>query len=218
MSEEAKAVQELAKLGQRTLDSADKAGGWIADIFGEGIQNLAGTFADSAAGLRYRNRIRVLDKTQRAIEAAGLTGKLRPLPERIALPLLEAIAEECDETLQDVWATYIRNAANPEKPTADRVLIDVVRRLEPEDWPVLKLLFQSAAETLSFTEFGLDSESLEVILDRFVALGLLTFDDDTAVYLLTESSNNAPKLKVQGSAGLFESTRLLRALEVATAG
>lgn len=212
MSEEAKAVQEVAKLGQRSLDTLDKAGGWTTSVFGEGINNLAGAWADNTAGIRLRNRIRVLEKTQKAIDASSFAGRLRLLPERIALPLLEAISEESDETLQDVWAAYIRNAADPLKPPADRLLIDLIRRLEPVDWPVLSRLFDAGFATIRAEDLGQDEQFLVQTMDRLTALGLFTLDDDTAVYRVTARGEPRPRLRVQMAVGIYEDTRLFYAL------
>lgn len=214
MTDEAKAAEELAKLGQRSLETAEKAGGWVDKVFGEGFQQLGGTWADSMAGLRYRNRIRVLQKTQAAIAAAGLSGGVRSLSERIALPLLEAISDESDDGLQDVWAAYIRNAVNPSKPRADRILIDVIRRLEPADWPILEKLFQSDATRLKAEDFGLSENELSEVMDRLVALGLVDFDDKNSAYLVISTPDQI--LTVECRDGQYFANRVLRMLKLAT--
>ncbi|MCS6626264.1 hypothetical protein N0B44_25420 [Roseibacterium beibuensis] len=216
MSDEAKAVEALAKLGERSLETADKAGGWATRVFGEGFQQLGGTWADSMAGYRFRNRVRVLQKTQAAIEKAGLTDDIRTLSDRLALPLLEAISDESDETLQDVWAAYIRNAVDPTKSNGDRLLIDVIRRLEPRDWPILQTLFLSGNVTLGPSEFGLLEDELGEILDRLTALGLLDFDDDQSVYLIAEGSS-PPALKIRCGGGDYYAMKLLRRFQDAVA-
>ena len=216
MSEEAKAVQEVAKLGQQSLETLDKAGSWTTSVFGEGIDNLAGAWADSTAGFRLRNRIRVFEKTQKAIDASSLSGRMRLLPDRIAFPLLDAISYESDETLQDVWASYIRNAADPEKPPADRLLIDIIRRLEPADWYVLKSLFEAGPVVLQVEDLGPDRPALIMTLDRLAALGLLAIDDTKMVFMIAEGPSDLPRLKVKGDEETYEATRLLWTLRLAT--
>lgn len=214
MSEEAKALEEALKLGQRSLETLEKGGGWLDGVLGDGLRELGGVFTDNMAAHRYLNRLNVLKKTQKKIEARGLQGQVRQLSGRVALPLLEAISDESDETLQDVWANYIRNAVDPAKPAPDRLLIDVIKRLEPADWPVLKKLFSSNPVLLSPAEFHLPDDELSTVLDRLVALGLLEFDDDRSVYVVVGSPANM--LTVACGGAKYYENRLLRALAVAT--
>lgn len=216
MSDEAKALEEALKLGQRSLETLEKSGGWLDGIIGDGFRQLGGVFTDNMAAHRYLNRLRILKNTQEKIVAAGLQGQARKISGRIALPLLEAISDESDESLQDVWAVYIRNAVDPSKPTPDKLLIDVIRRLEPADWPVLKRLFSSDPVLLDAAEFDLPEEELSVVLDRLTALGLLDFDDDRSVYIVVGSP--AKMLTVSCGGAKYYENRLLRALAVATTG
>jgi hypothetical protein len=215
MSDEAKAIEEVSKLGQRSLETLEKGGGWLDGVLGDGFRELGGVFTDNMAAYRYRNRLRVLKKTQDAIEAAGLQGQVRQLSDRIAVPLLEAIADESDEALQDVWASYIRNSVDPSKPNPDRLLIDVIRRLEPADWPVLQMLFSAGDRELRPEDFGLSENGLSQVLDRLTALGLLDFDDDRSVYVVASMPVRMLTISC-GGAKYFEN-RLLHSLRRATA-
>jgi hypothetical protein len=179
-----KATEELAKLGKRSLDTVDKAGGWLDEIFGQGFREVGNAFADSMIGFRARNRIRVLEKTQKAIEQAGLSGRTRPLLDRLTGPVLDAIADESDETLQDVWAAYLTSSVNPKKPGADRLLIDVIRRLEPADWPLLRKLFRSAPKPIRPEDLGIDATEAEISMDRMAALGLFNYDDPRSTFIV----------------------------------
>lgn len=215
MSDEAKAMEEAAKLGQRSLETLEKGGGWLDGVIGDGIRELGGVFTDNMKAYRYRNRLSILKKTQAAIEAAGLQDQVRQLSDRVAVPLLEAMSDESDETLQGVWAAYIRNAVDPSKPNPDRVLIDVIRRLEPADWPVLQVLFRSGSETLSAEAFGMPEVELSIVLDRLSAVGLLDYDDDKSVYLV--ESVGPRTLSVKCFDAQYFANRLLRTLAAATA-
>jgi hypothetical protein len=54
--ERAKAAQEIAKLGQKGVDAASEAGGFLARTFGEAIEHMSQALADKAAAYRIVNR------------------------------------------------------------------------------------------------------------------------------------------------------------------
>lgn len=208
-----KSTEELAKFGSRSLETAEKAGGWVDQVFGEGFRELGNAFAESMVGFRFRNRLRVIEKTQKAVDSAGLTGQTRPLSDRLAGPVLDAISDESDETLQDVWASYISSCVNPVKPDADRLMIDLIRRLEPVDWPILKNLFlaeEGGACNADF--FGSTDASLMVSMDRFAALGLFTAADPRP--FITHGDIFATKVDVAG--GAYFALRLFYRLKAET--
>ncbi|MEH3125578.1 hypothetical protein [Agrobacterium cavarae] len=204
-----KAAEELAKLGQKSLETAEKAGGWLDQTFGEGFRNLGGAFEDSMAGFRVRNRTRVLAKTQKAIQAAGLSGNTRPLDPRISIPLLGAISDESDENLQDVWATYIKNAVDPTKPNPDRIIIDVVRRLEPSDWSAIKCLAEGSGGVKTPADLGLSDDECENVMDRLAVIGLFHYDDPRSA-VLVGGDDYAGALKVKIGDGSYYETKLFR--------
>jgi len=210
-----KATEELAKLGQKSLDTVDRLGGWTDSVFGKGLRHLGSAFEDSMAGFRLRNRIKVIEKTRAAIDQSGLAGKTRPLDPRISMPIMDAISDESDETLQDVWAAYIKNAVDPKKANPDRILIEVVRRLEPGDWPILKKTFPKAVGRMTSEDFGLSDTELVQALDRMETLQLFDYDDPTIHYLVMGKGDEKRLMISVGDADYY-ATRLLRRLAIAT--
>ncbi len=213
-----KDIEELAKLGQKGLETSEKAGGWLDSVFGGGARQLGGAWTDSMAGFRARNRLRVLAKTQKAIDDAGMSGSTRPLGDRMTLPLLEAIEQESDDTLQNVWSAYIKNSVDPERPNPDRILIEVIRRLEPSDWSLLKMLFQVTPGSYKAADLNTLSETdLETAMDRFVSVRLFDYDDPRSGYLVMGGHlKDAVKVTI-GDATYYEA-KLLRSLQRATEG
>lgn len=215
-----KDIEELAKLGQKGLETTEKAGGWLDGVFGEGARQLGGAWADSMAGFRARNRLKVLAKTQRAIDEAGLTGKTRPLSERMSVPLIDAIEQESDETLQGVWAAYIKNSVDPKRPHPDRVLIDVIRKLEPSDWPLLQILFELPTgkhNASAINISGQSEEDMEDVMDRLALLGLFVYDDPNSAYVVTGHSQ-PNSIAVRIGKGTYYEAKLFRKLRSATQG
>ena len=66
--EEAKALQEVAKLGQKGLDVSREAGGFFSRTFAGTIEHLSAAMSDKAAGYRMVNRIRVAQKNREATQ------------------------------------------------------------------------------------------------------------------------------------------------------
>ncbi|MBZ5757966.1 DUF4393 domain-containing protein [Rhizobium sp. VS19-DR104.2] len=217
MGVKGKATQELAKLGQKSLETADKAGGWLDNIFGSGFRHLGGAFEDSMAAYRVRNRVKVLQKTKKVIEESGMEGTIDQLDPRIAVPMLNAIADENDEVLQDVWAAYIANAVNPSKPKPDRLLIEIIKQLEPSDWAILQKIFGKENGVIGVAEFEMDADALRVSLDRMEVLRLFDYDDPTIPYLVTSQSDfSQHRLVIEIGDAAYITTKLLKRLDAAT--
>lgn len=182
------AIEELAKLGQKGIDSGEKAARYLTKYFDAGFAALGGAFGDSAQGFRVRNWIRVMQKTDAMLKAAGIEENFQRIQERNAIPLIEAVSLESDESLQDLWASYLRRALDPASPpgTLNRQFINIIRNLEPSDRDVLDALLGLDLDTPSilprWIEMGTlskrpEHEVLETLY-RFDANSLLTLDND----------------------------------------
>jgi len=211
---ESKETGEMAKFGQQILQTSEKAGQWLDRVFGDGARQLGSAFNDSMAGFRARNRLRVLQKTQKAFEDAGSLGAIRPLSERMIIPIWEAISDECDDTLQDVWASFLKNAIDPSKSNPDRILIDTIRKLEPSDWPILQKLFIMNTGEYCAEDLGIHDTLLEESLYRLTVVGLLTYVDQRAI--VTQFDDPAHILTIRANFGKYYETKLLNKLAEST--
>lgn len=221
--ESAKAVQESAKLGQKGLDVASEAGGFFAKTFGQAIAHVAEAFADKAAAYRVRNRASVVAKTRTHLERLGVED-FKAIDFRNGIPLLEGISEEPEESLQEVWASYLANALNPNsRVKANRQLIDIIRKLEPGDLPILSNIHLNAlsaarSETLviQWGTLGVDADAIHESLARLTALGLFSFQNGPD--LLAISGPKAPepcRITVETPLGEFHAQPLLMFLKLA---
>lgn len=221
--EEAKAAQEAAKLGQKGIEAASSAGTYLTGTFRGAIKFFAMAAEDSAAGLFIRNRAAVEVKTRKRLDELGVDREFRPIGERNYVPLLEAISLEANESLQDVWAAYIANAMDPAKPEIgiSRQLVEMIKRLEPEDLPVLRWLFYEDLRTprkeavrLTASEFPVTDEGLVTSLSRLAALGLFSFENSgSAGWAPPEDWRKPCQLEVVSSIGNFRAQPLLLILQ-----
>lgn len=183
--EQAKAVQETAKFGQKAIEATADASGFIVRIFGPAIEQYAGALADTAAAFRLVNRARIVEKTRAQLDKLGVKN-IDTIQPRYFGPLFQAISDESDEEIQDVWATYIANALNPENLSvkANRQLIEIIRQFEPHDLRVLSAisyeeLRQPRSDHLikSIDNFASDDSMINESLARLTALGLFSFEN-----------------------------------------
>lgn len=216
--EEARAAQELAKLGQKSFDAATDAGGWLTKTFGKAIDHVSEAFADKAAAYRIRNRAKVFAKTRAYLEKLGVTD-LRTIDFRNGIPLLESISDEPEESVQDLWAAYIANALDSSQQSIaiNRLIINVIKNLEPNDLPVIRRL---AAEDLStpihdpisldHDDFSVGEPDLSSIFARLTALGLFSFENSGSVGWAPDPEwKVACQMEVNTELGEFRATPLL---------
>jgi hypothetical protein len=224
MSDEyAKAAQELAKLGQKSLDIASEAGGFFARTFGKAIEHIGAAVADKAAAYRVMNRAMVVAKTRKKLEKLGVTN-MKAIDFRNGVPLLEGISDETDESLQEVWAAYLANALNPHNlsVTANRQIIGIIRQLEPSDLHVLTGI--SSAELnherkdvliKQATDFIGDEDALNQSLSRLTALGLFSFENGPDLLAMGKDRVHPCRVVVETSLGVFKTMPLLMMLKKA---
>jgi hypothetical protein len=139
--EEAKAVQEIAKVAGKGFDLLGKAGESVGRLFGVAIDHLAAGMGDKAALWRYKNMLKISDEVDDIHKARGMAGKVIPLPPEFALPILEAASLEVEQEVQSLWAGLIANATDPGKAyKPKKVFVETLRGMQGLDAVILKTL------------------------------------------------------------------------------
>jgi hypothetical protein len=126
-----KAAQEVAKTTGKALDIVQSMSPAIAEAYGWAI-------GDRIAAGRDRNLDALRRKTEEIFRQRDLKDK-KPIPEQIAIPLLEEAQKETRGEIQDLYATLLANAmderfANDVRPE----FIQIVKTLQPIDALVLR--------------------------------------------------------------------------------
>lgn len=214
-----KAITEVSKTTGKVIDASEKGGRYLTGIFKEAIEAYAGAAADSAIGFRIRNRASVAIKTENHLQSLGLDSSFLRIEERAAIPLVDAISNESDSGLQDLWAAYIANAADPNnsKIGVTAMITNAISKLEPDDKGVLDRLFQiDLAEPirepikLRPSDFDMPEQSLNFSLARFVALGMFSCDNSGSVGFAANDSHKMPcNVEIYTSIGWFRALPLL---------
>jgi len=109
----AKAIQETARFGQLSVETAQKAGGFFARVLKVPIEEGAGIIADKLRFVRWKRLIHMADEVNAILEAKGVR-ETRSVPPKLALPIMEEATLEEDESLRSLWNHLLANAMNPD--------------------------------------------------------------------------------------------------------
>ncbi len=164
MDEEAKAVQEGAKAVHKALELAEKAGGFLGRVFGPSLEDGVGLVHDRIRFYRITRFYELRDKTEAILAERGVIHP-RPVPPKIALPLLEAATREDSDYLHDLWAQLLANAMDAGAKPVTRSFIGILEQFEPNDARLLEFVYRSTHEersTISPHRLGAGSLTYEL--------------------------------------------------------
>jgi uncharacterized protein with GYD domain len=139
----AKAVQETGKAVQGVTELLGNVGGWMSGVMGTTAEDfVALVVGDRLKALRMRMQLEHLDSVRRKweeiLERRGIES-VDPIGPKHAIPLFDAMADEADETLQELWARLLANAMDPTTDIVlEQVLIDALKGFEPIDAVVFR--------------------------------------------------------------------------------
>jgi hypothetical protein len=141
--EAAKAVGKVAEFGTRALTTVEKAGGYLATVFGALPENLIGLAGDWVHHRRLRNWELLGEKTEAILKRRGITANVDDLSPSIAVPLLSAAVDETRSDLQELWARLLANAMDPARAgTIRQRFIEALKQMDPLDALVLRQVYE----------------------------------------------------------------------------
>ncbi|MBT3627064.1 MAG: DUF4393 domain-containing protein [Rhodospirillaceae bacterium] len=112
MSDEAKAVQETARVAAKAIDAANDLGNFIARFIGGPLEQASGIVTEKLSYMRWERQVRLMQRAEEFLVQQGLEAPSRPVPMKFAIPLLQAASMEENDDLQDIWAKLLVNAAD----------------------------------------------------------------------------------------------------------
>lgn len=108
----AKAVQSVAKLGDKALETSEKMGGFFARVFQQSIEEVSGMVTDKLRFVRWQRLISMSDEVNKILEMRGIK-ETRAVPPKLALPIFEESSLEHENDLQQLWCHLLANAMDP---------------------------------------------------------------------------------------------------------
>lgn len=142
MSDDAKAVEEVAKATGKAIDATRELGGFVSKYVGGTLEQGMGIVEDRLKYLRWERQIRLAERANDFLRERGLAGPTRHVPLRIAIPLLQAGSLEEDDCLQDRWAALLVNAADAATHVeVRRAFVSILEDLTPLDAMALEKIY-----------------------------------------------------------------------------
>ncbi len=142
MEEEAKAIQEIAKATGKAVDAAREAGGFVAKYIAGPLEEGVGIFHDRLKYMRWERQVRLMQRADDFMRQSGLTAPTRPVPLKLAIPIIQGATLEDDDELQDRWARLLVNAANADsKKVIHRSFIGILEQLSSLEARILDTMY-----------------------------------------------------------------------------
>ncbi len=188
------AVQEVAKFGEKALETSEKIGGFFACVFKEPAIEIAGMITDKLRFVRWKRLLTTIDEVNRILGQRGIHNT-RAVPPKLALPIFEESSLEEDETLHSMWNCLLANAMDTTFQHEIRyAYVEILKNLTSLDARLLRYLYDKIEYPKEHYNkiVGFSSVSESDIIsqsDVCAQLGISTSD-----YVL--SSNNLIRLRL----------------------
>lgn len=149
----AEALKEVASGGRGALRRA----------FGSALTEFGEMFSDQMKLWRFKNLLQIREKVDRlASERAVPDALLSVLPFGDAMRTLEAASQEDEDDVQELWACLIVKAASSDKPSINKLHIELLRSLTPADTALLELLYPGLSDRLFHGRDEIDAFTVEM--------------------------------------------------------
>lgn len=138
----AKAVQSVAKLGEKSLDTAEKLGSFFTRVFHGPISEVSGIVTDKLRFVRWRRLVQMSNEVNEILERRGVNDT-RAVPPKLALPIIEDGSLEEEETLQHLWNQLLANAMDPKFNGELRYgFIDIIKNITGIEVAILNSFYE----------------------------------------------------------------------------
>lgn len=142
MEEQSKAIKEVAKTTGKAIDTAREAGGFISKFIAGPLEQGVGIFEDKLKYIRWERQVRLMQRVEDFLRLSGLEAPTRPVPMKIAIPIMQGATLEEDNTLQDRWAALLVNAGNSSfSGEIRRSYASILEQLTPLDAQILDVIY-----------------------------------------------------------------------------
>ncbi|MCA1494031.1 DUF4393 domain-containing protein [Ensifer sp. NBAIM29] len=152
-TEAAKAIQEVAKTSGKVVDAGSNIGGFLNRVFGKAVEDTVGLYwTDRIAAKRIEAAIydwerlsALAAKANERLTKRGVT-EIRPVPPKVALPLLEYATVEHEEELHTLWANLLATGLDAREKEIHRKLVTTLGEMTADDAFVLRSMFDAAGK------------------------------------------------------------------------
>lgn len=132
-----KEIIEGLNLPKQILDKTEK---FMSKLLGPSIKEFGELFADKVRFRRWKNQVKILNKTRELLDKNGL--EPRELNLKTLVQLIEKSSIEEDELLQDKWANLIANMATTPESGLEPRLINTLSSLSSLEAKLLDFIHE----------------------------------------------------------------------------
>ena len=132
-----KEIIEGLNLPKQILDKTEK---FMSKLLGPSIKEFGELFADKVRFRRWKNQVKIFNKTRELLDKNGL--EPRELNLKTLVPLIEKSSVEEDELLQDKWANLISNIATTPENGLEPRLINTLSALSSLEAKILDYIHE----------------------------------------------------------------------------
>jgi hypothetical protein len=138
--EQAKAIQEVAKVGGQSLEIVTSLGGYFARVLGTVPEDIVGILGGDALRVRrVENAARRVQDAKARLDSRNVQSE--PPPLSLLGPILNPASEEERPELTDLWSRLLAAAMDPARVGKVRqAFMDTLKRMDPMDALVLEAL------------------------------------------------------------------------------
>lgn len=176
-----KAVQEVAKLGNKSLGVAEKLGTFFSQVFQEPASEVSGMITDHLRFVRWRRLANMVDEVNKILADRNVK-ETRAVPPKLALPIFEDSSLEEEENLQHLWNHLLANAMDPNFNGELRYgFIDMIKNINGVEALVLNIFYDALhkeGRTSDLTKIWDYSLTKEQII-KIVKINEPTYDEPT---------------------------------------
>ncbi|MGX4641724.1 Abi-alpha family protein [Massilia sp. SYSU DXS3249] len=138
----AEAVQEVAKVTGKGIEAITELSHFVSEFTRAPLAAGFGIVADRLTFMRAERQLRFQVRTRELLSELGIAHPTRAVPLKFAVPLLEQASLEEDDSLQDLWAHLLVNAANASSPVEmRRAFISILEQLTSLDALILLKIY-----------------------------------------------------------------------------
>ena len=183
-------TDEQAKLGQEILETFRGLGSFLEKALGSTPEDLVGYLGgDSLRVRRVENMARLLHEVEQRLKEMDIK-ETKPATLSVALPILEAGADEDRDDLVDLWARLFATAMDPvTRNSVRQSYIASIKQMDPTDARIMYYLYSGSVGRIrrggggnkkdtSFefmsAELGFRQDDVEVSVEHLMSLGFLS--------------------------------------------
>lgn len=162
----AKAVQSVAKFGEKSLETSEKLGSFFASVFKEPIAEVSGMITDKLRFVRWQRLVHMSDDVNKILEERGIK-ETRAVPPKLALPIFEEGSLEDDENIQQMWNHLLANAMDPKfNGELKYGFIDIIKNITGIEAVILNNFYEILKrdgyirDLVSITNYSLKKEQI----------------------------------------------------------